>query len=1043
MPSRVNRDRICQHDGSLTANVQGGYRQTPFLGRGDALSRHIVNKFRRPTILQLNIEGLTASKMVVLHHLATQFEALVILLQETHCTSAERLVLPNYQLAGVSLSRKHGLATFVHERLKWILVDQSPPTSEIEWMCVDVDGYNIVNVYKPPPTRLQASDFPVYRHPTLYAGDFNCQHVDWGYDTTTADGECLASWASSNGLTLLYSPKDAASFHSGRWKTDTNPDLAFASVDSDSRLPDRRVLGKFPRSQHRPSLITSPRLAHPKPSKPVKRWNFRKANWSHYSFLTNKLAKTLPPPDHLNTDQAYQCFCKILSTAAKRSIPRGRRTNHIPCWDAECEELYQRFLSLPEGLDSSRAATALLSRLDRKRKDRWSEAVRNIDFSHSSRLAWNTINNLTGRSRQAPRQCPVSANAIASQLVKNGKYEGASRESTRLVLHELSDLWRATPSHSVNLSGDFSPREFSAALQHLKPGKAPGPDSICPELIIHAGAGLKSWLRGFLSSCLRHLTIPKVWRRALVVAIPKPLKPVEDPKSYRPISLLCVPYKILERLIYARVEPLIDPLLPREQAGFRRGKSTVDQVTLLTQSIEDAFEAKKKAGAVFVDLTAAYDTVWHRGLTCKLLRLVPDKHMVRMIMELVQNRSFTLTTGDSKPSRLRRLRNGVPQGSVLAPLLFNIYTYDLPSITSKKFAYADDLAILHSSGEWKELERTLSQDMTTLSAYLQTWRLKLSHAKTVTSAFHLSNREAKRELKVYNTDKTLPFCPVPTYLGIKLDRALTYRHHLAALRKKLTSRVSLLRRLAGSGWGAGAKTLRTAALSLVYSSAEYCAPVWCRSPHTRLIDSVLNDALRIVSGCLRPTPTEYLPVLSGIQPAELRRQGATLSLANRGFLDPDHILHGQLHGSRDARRERLKSRRPFVPAARKLLDSLSEMGIRAAQWTNTKWDMEYSDSTSTLHGFIPRVSTRPLGMGLPRVAWVRLNRLRSGVGRFCSSMYKWGLAPFSKCECGAIDQTADHIISQCPTHRAPRGMFGLTVLDDETRCWLNSIAVNI
>ena len=158
-------------------------------------------------------------------------------------------------------------------------------------------------------------------------------------------------------------------------------------------------------------------------------------------------------------------------------------------------------------------------------------------------------------------------------------------------------------------------------------------------------------------------------------------------------------------------------------------RSTVDQVTLLTQSIENAFEAKKKAGAVFIDLAAAYDTVWHRGLTCKLLRLLPDKHMVRMIMELVHNWSFTLTNGDSKPSRLRRLRNGVPQGSVLAPSLFNIYTYDVPSITSKKFAYADDVAILHTSGDWKEMERTLSQDMTTLSEYLQIWRLKLSHTK--------------------------------------------------------------------------------------------------------------------------------------------------------------------------------------------------------------------------------------------------------------------------------------------------------------------------
>ena len=161
--------------------------------------------------------------------------------------------------------------------------------------------------------------------------------------------------------------------------------------------------------------------------------------------------------------------------------------------------------------------------------------------------------------------------------------------------------------------------------------------------------------------------------------------------------------------------------------------------------------------------------------------------------------------------------------------------------------------------------------MVTHSAYLKTWRLKLSHAKTVMAAFHLHNRKAKRELKVYANGKLLPFFPISTYLGLKLDRALTFRHHLETLRKKLTTRVTLLRRLAGSGWGAGAKTLRTAALSLVYSTAEYYAPVWCGSAHTSLIDSVLNDALHIVTGYLRPTPTDHLPILLGIQPAELRR----------------------------------------------------------------------------------------------------------------------------------------------------------------------------
>ena len=163
------------------------------------------------------------------------------------------------------------------------------------------------------------------------------------------------------------------------------------------------------------------------------------------------------------------------------------------------------------------------------------------------------MNNLTGRSRHSPRHCPVSANAIVSQLVRNGKYEAVDRKSSPLVYQKMSDLWRATTPDPVNISDTFSQREFTAALQHLKAGKAPRPDHICPELILLDVAGLKSWLRDFLSSCLRQFKIPKIWRRALVVAIPKPGKPVGDPKTYRPISLFCVPFKILERLIYARV----------------------------------------------------------------------------------------------------------------------------------------------------------------------------------------------------------------------------------------------------------------------------------------------------------------------------------------------------------------------------------------------------------------------------------------------------------------------------------------------------------
>ena len=237
------------------------------------------------------------------------------------------------------------------------------------------------------------------------------------------------------------------------------------------------------------------------------------------------------------------------------------------------------------------------------------------------------------------------------------------------------------------------------------------------------------------------------------------------------------------------------------------------------------------------------------------------------------------------------------------------------------------------------------------------------------------------------------------------------------MRKNLSSRVLLLRRLVGSGWATGAKTLRIATLSLVYSTAEYCAPVWCRSAHTRLIDSVLNNALRIVTGCLRPTPTDHLPVLSGIQPAQIRRLGATRFLAHRGSLDPDHILYGLLTESSDTHQVRLRFRSPFVPAARNLLDNLARLGIRASEWTNHKWKTEYCEGASKLRVFVPGTGDRPVGMGLPRAAWVKLNRLRTGVGRFHSSMHKWGLAASPNCECGASEQTADHVLTACPIHR--------------------------
>ena len=253
------------------------------------------------------------------------------------------------------------------------------------------------------------------------------------------------------------------------------------------------------------------------------------------------------------------------------------------------------------------------------------------------------------------------------------------------------------------------------------------------------------------------------------------------------------------------------------------------------------------------------------------------------------------------------------------------------------------------------------------------------------------------------------------------------------------ARSALIRRLAGTSWGASTPTLRTSTLALVYAPAEYCAPVWCRSAHSKLVDVSLNAALRTITGCLRPTQVEQLPVLAEIAPPALRREAATLVLGRRAC-QHDHLLHDVVENSNH--RKRLKSRRPLSHHAQQLVSSVPPQET-VKHWTHARWAESWASTTTRLHKFIPTPSNSGQGVGLSRRAWTRLNRLRTGVGRFGANMLRWGLSTNDSCECGA-EQTADHITSgRCPIYRPPEGINGLIVLDDETRAWLENNALDI
>jgi len=181
------------------------------------------------------------------------------------------------------------------------------------------------------------------------------------------------------------------------------------------------------------------------------------------------------------------------------------------------------------------------------------------------------------------------------------------------------------------------------------------------------------------------------------------------------------------------------------------------------------------------------------------------------------------------------------------------------------------------------------------------------------------------------------------------------------------------------------------------------------------------------------------------KPAELRRKGETLSLGRR-TMELGHLLHSALTRPSSADARRLKSRLPLVSAEQQIISLPDNINnIRSAVlWADHRWNAEWLDNTTRLRTFIPDTGTHPPGMALPRTAWVhRLNRLRTGVGTFPSCLHKWGIAPSAACECGAEEQTFDHVVLECLIHRPPLGLHGLTVLNHETIEWLLNTCLEI
>jgi len=837
---------------------------------------------------------------------------------------------------------------------------------------------------------------------TLVGADINAFSKNWFSKATDKRGLIVEDMIAEEQL-ILANKKDPLFTFSGP-RGENNIDITLSTKDIANELEGWEVIHGEITSDHRLIRYSIGKGESFTKLKCKKRYVTEKANWQTFnSELTLEVNLVEHDLRHADLETRTELLMQAISNAADKSMPKRRikTKQQPPWWSRELDEQRKKMRS------AHRKITLEPSEIQKHRttynmeRNSYVRILRKEKRTSWRRFAGEIRDDRWGRCFRWIKKGSADHEAPSVLRKPNGEYTKTLKETLRILLDTL------IPSEdTTSQTSDYIPQrekynhvrtnseEVRKAIWRMSTRKAPGEDGITALILRKAWTSIHQVVTSLFDDLLEAGYFPKLWRTADVVTILKGTdKKREDPKSFRPVSLLPVLGKALEHLVCTRLNDEIKENIADSQHGFRKERSTLTAINEVKSWVNERHE--KYVLGVFLDISGAFDNVDWKPLIEDMTLLGATPATVSMTRSYLSKRIAKITANHTSVSTT--LTKGCPQGSGFGPTLWNVAANEILKNNQEGYthrvAYADDIAALVAANTRSELVKRTEEHLKDLINWAKRYGLKFSTAKTMGltlkgSLVHgFSFEFGVDRIKVSDKVK---------YLGVIIDTDMKFKSQIKHITQKETKEFGRLRGMIGRDWGVDFNAALLVYKAVYIPRITYAASIWSmdwsKTDRDRLAKGQRLPLLA-VSGAYRTAPTEGLQVITGLLPLDLQIQWeGTRQEVKRGTLTQD---------------EQEDIREKLIEVWQKRWDRSTK-----GRWT---------------YKFIPDIKFR---LSIPMELDHYITQYLTGHGNFAAKLHSLGLTDKPDCGCGGGIDDPEHALYTCNRWKEKRQNLINTVIDE-------------